>query len=116
MTYTNGIESNWAMINRGHNGVYHNRMSPQHLKKYVDEFVGVIMFGSLDAEDRRINLVIMTPENGLCTKIWIRNDWLLNLFYLLFSLMPCLCYHEIEILQSLPTQNHFAVSGTHMAA
>ena len=37
--YTNGLESFWAMLKRGYHGVYH-RMSPEHLSRYVDEFVG----------------------------------------------------------------------------
>ena len=35
--HTNGIESFWAMLKRGHKGVYHN-FSNKHLGRYVDEF------------------------------------------------------------------------------
>ena len=37
--HTNGIESFWSMLKRGHKGTY-RKMSNEHLKRYVDEFVG----------------------------------------------------------------------------
>lgn len=36
---TNGIESFWSMLKRAHTGTFH-KMSPKHLNRYVDEFVG----------------------------------------------------------------------------
>ena len=38
MASTNGIESVWAVLKRGYNGVYH-QWSRKHMAKYIDEFV-----------------------------------------------------------------------------
>jgi len=37
--HTNGIESFWSMMERGHKGTFH-KFSPKHLQRYVDEFSG----------------------------------------------------------------------------
>ena len=39
MAHTNGIESFWAMLKRGYQGVYHH-ISAKHLNRYVSEFAG----------------------------------------------------------------------------
>ncbi len=47
MAHTNGVESFWAMLKRGHTGIYH-RMSPKHLQRYVNEFAGRHNLRNLD--------------------------------------------------------------------
>ena len=39
MAHTNGIESHWASLKRGHDGVYHH-FSAKHLSRYIVEFAG----------------------------------------------------------------------------
>ena len=39
MAHTQGIESFWSMLKRGHKDIYH-KISPKHLQRYVDEFAG----------------------------------------------------------------------------
>ena len=39
MAHTNGMESHWAALKRGYDGVYH-QMSGKHLHRYVTEFEG----------------------------------------------------------------------------
>ncbi len=39
MAHTNGMESFWAMLRRGHDGVFHH-FSEKHLDRYVAEFAG----------------------------------------------------------------------------
>ena len=39
MAHTNGMESHWASLKRGHDGVYHH-FSAKHLHRYVTEFDG----------------------------------------------------------------------------
>ncbi|WP_420610081.1 IS1595 family transposase [Candidatus Poriferisodalis sp.] len=49
--HTNGIESFWAMLKRGYQGVYHN-LSPKHLHRYVNEYAGRHNFREMDTIDQ----------------------------------------------------------------
>ena len=49
--HTNGIESFWATLKRAHKGTFH-RMSPKHLHRYADEFVGRHNMRELDTLDQ----------------------------------------------------------------
>ena len=49
MAHTNGIESHWATLKRGHDGVYHH-FSPKHLGRYVNEFSGRHNVRPMDTE------------------------------------------------------------------
>ena len=54
--HTQGIESFWAMLKRGHKGVYH-QMSPKHLDRYVAEFAGRHNIRDEDTIDQMTTLV-----------------------------------------------------------
>ena len=49
MAHTNGMESHWASLKRGYDGVYH-QMSAKHLDRYVSEFEGRHNNRPLDTE------------------------------------------------------------------
>ena len=51
MAHTNGIESFWATLKRGHDGVYHH-FSAKHLDHYVNEFEGRHNFRPLDTAEQ----------------------------------------------------------------
>ena len=49
--HTNGIESFWSMLKRGHKGVYH-KISPKHLQRYINEFAGRHNIRNLDTTEQ----------------------------------------------------------------
>lgn len=53
MAHTNGIESVWAVLKRGYNGVYHNG-SAKHCQRYVNEFTFRLNDGNvkIDTQDK----------------------------------------------------------------
>ena len=51
MAHTNGLESFWSMLKRGHDGTYHH-FSPKHLDRYVTEFEGRHNTRPLDTADQ----------------------------------------------------------------
>ena len=54
--HTQGIESFWATLKRAHKGTFH-RLSPKHLHRYVDEFVGRHNIRELDTLDQMSTMV-----------------------------------------------------------
>ena len=56
MAHTNGIESFWSMLKRGHQGVYH-KISPKHLHRYVNEFAGRHNIRNRDTVDQMAAVV-----------------------------------------------------------
>lgn len=65
IVHTNGIESFWALVRRGHFGYYHY-WSPKHLQKYINEFA--IRYNMKDVHPlARIDSVIQNSVNKRLT-------------------------------------------------
>ncbi len=75
MASTNGMESFWSMLERGHQGIYH-KFSPKHLDRYVTEFAGRHNDREADTVDqmtgivagmvgKRLTYADLTADNGL---------------------------------------------------
>ena len=58
--HTNGIESFWAMLKRAHMGTFH-RLSPKHLHRYTDEFVGRHNMRNMDTLEQ---MALITSRMG----------------------------------------------------
>ena len=56
MAHTQGIDSFWSMLKRGHKGTYH-KMSRKHLDRYVQEFAGRQNQRELDTVDQMAEMV-----------------------------------------------------------
>ena len=56
MAHTNWMESFWAVMKRGHNGVYHH-FSPKHLDRYVQEFAGRQNARPMDTDEQMARMV-----------------------------------------------------------
>ena len=65
MAHTNGIESVWAILKRGFNGVYHN-WSRKHCRQYINEFTFWLNEGNcqIDTQDR-IDSLFRAMEDDL---------------------------------------------------
>ena len=54
--HTNGMESFWSMLKRGHQGIYH-KFSPKHLDRYVAEFAERHNAREADTADQMAGIV-----------------------------------------------------------
>lgn len=57
--HTNGIESFWALLGRGHYGTYHH-FSPEHAMRYVNEFASRLNNNKCDTTD----VLAITAKNS----------------------------------------------------
>ena len=67
MAHTNGMESHWASLKRGYDGVYH-QMSAKHLHRYVTEFDGRHNWRPLDTAEQMARMA--KPESTDAERPW----------------------------------------------
>ncbi len=75
--HTNGIESHWAMMKRGFNGIYH-KMSPKHLDRYTQEFAGRHNARESDTIDQMSGIVAGMTDKRLRYRELIADNGLDN--------------------------------------
>ena len=56
MAHTNGMESHWALMKRGLNGIYHH-VSVKHLGRYAGEFAGRHNDRPMDTVDQMVEMI-----------------------------------------------------------
>ena len=64
MAHTNGMESHWAALKRGYDGVYHH-MSAKHLPRYITEFEGRHNRRPLDTAEQMATMAAKTVGKHL---------------------------------------------------
>ena len=67
MAHTNGVESFWSIMKRGHMGIYHH-MSAKHLQRYVNEYAGRHDTRSMDTIDQMENMIEQATGKRLLYK------------------------------------------------
>ena len=70
--HINGMESFWSLLKRGYYGTYH-RMSPKHLQRYVNEFVGRHNIRRLDTVDQMENITKGLFDKNITYK-WLTRE------------------------------------------
>lgn len=63
LAHTNGIESVWAVMKRGYNGVYHN-WSVKHMSRYINEFAFRLNQGNCEIDTQERIDALLTQAVG----------------------------------------------------
>ena len=74
---TNGIESFWSMLKRGHVGTFH-KISPKHMDRYVQEFAGRHNARERDTVDQMAGIVTGMEGKRLTYEALIADNGLSN--------------------------------------